>query len=154
LNAVLFITLALGMAFPIFYPIALFAITIQYIVERYTLAMFYRLPPKFSLDLTEQNGQVLSFGPLVGIILGFWMLGNKQMFSNNKTASINRITDVPPSHHTVGETFLRIVKAQISIPEAILLISFLLLVVYFVLLTLSTFLDKLKICLFGKQLEY
>ena len=52
LNAVLFITLALGMAFPIFYPIALFAIIVQYIVERYTLAMFYRLPPKFSLDLT------------------------------------------------------------------------------------------------------
>ena len=53
LNAVLFITLALGMAFPIFYPIALFAITVQYIVERYTLAMFYRLPPKFSLDFTN-----------------------------------------------------------------------------------------------------
>ena len=67
----------LGMAFPIFYAIALLAIMIQYIVERYTLAMFYRLPPKFSLDLTEQNGRILAFGPLFGTAIGFWMLGNK-----------------------------------------------------------------------------
>jgi len=71
-------------------------------MERYTLAMFYRLPPKFSLDLTEQNGRILSFGPLFGTMLGFWMLGNKQMFSNKEIGPIVRITDVPPSHHTVG----------------------------------------------------
>ena len=76
------------------------------------------------------------------------------MFSNKTTGEIIRITDVPPSHHTVGETFLRIIKLEITVEEAILLVSFLLLAVYFVLLTLSTFLDKVKICLFGKQLEY
>lgn len=44
LNSVLFMALLLGAAFPVLYVVALFAITIQYIVERYTLAVFYRLP--------------------------------------------------------------------------------------------------------------
>ena len=77
LNAVLFISICLGTAFPIFYIIALFAIIIQYIVERYTLAVFYRLPPKFSLDITEKNNLILAFGPVFGFALSFWMLGNK-----------------------------------------------------------------------------
>lgn len=55
LNAVLFTSVVLGVAFPYFYLIAILAITVQYLVERYTLAMFYRLPPKFSLNLTQAN---------------------------------------------------------------------------------------------------
>jgi hypothetical protein len=77
LNAVLFMTLTLGLAFPILYPIALFAIVIQYIVERYTLAVFYRLPPKFSLDLTCWNNYVLMNAPVQSICIAFWLLGNK-----------------------------------------------------------------------------
>lgn len=142
------------MAFPIFYPIALLAITVQYLVERYTLAMFYRLPPKFSLDLTEQNGRILSVGPLFGAALGFWMLGNKQMFSNKSIDPIIKVTDATPSHHTLGKAFMRILKLEETSGEAILLVAFLLLVTYFVLLTLSTFLGRVKTCLFGKQLEY
>ena len=56
--------LALGLAFPILFPIALFAVVIQYIVERYTLAIVYRLPPKFSLDLTTWNIHILMNAPL------------------------------------------------------------------------------------------
>lgn len=66
----------LGVAFPIFYPIAMLAITIQYVVERFTLALFYRLPPKFSLDLTLLNLNILSYAPLSCLILSFWLFGN------------------------------------------------------------------------------
>lgn len=61
-----------------------------------------------------------------------------------------KITDVPPSHHTIGNAFMKILRFEVSGEEAILLVGFLILVAYFVLLTLSTFLDKVKICLFGK----
>ena len=64
LNAILFITLSLGLAFPILYPVALFAILLQYIVERYTLAVLYRLPPKFSLDMTTWNLHILALAPI------------------------------------------------------------------------------------------
>jgi len=76
LNAVLFITQLLGVAFPLFYTIALFAIIIQYFVERYTLAVFYRLPPKFSLDMTENNSRMLSYAPLLTMAICFWIFGN------------------------------------------------------------------------------
>lgn len=76
LNALLFMTLTLGAAFPVLYAVGLFGIMIQYIVERYTLAVFYRLPPKFSLELTDRNIIILSFAPLVGLAIDFWLLGN------------------------------------------------------------------------------
>jgi hypothetical protein len=76
LNAVLFITVFLGAAFPMFYAIALVAIIVQYTVERYTLARFYRLPPKFSLDLTLQNINLLSYAPLFNLLICFWFFGN------------------------------------------------------------------------------
>jgi hypothetical protein len=51
LNTVIFATLCFGNAFPILYIIVFFALIIQYLTERYSLAMFYRLPPKFTTDL-------------------------------------------------------------------------------------------------------
>lgn len=90
LNAVLFITIVFGVAFPLFYSLALFAIIIQYVVERYTLAVFYRLPPKFSLDLTETNARVMTFAPLWSMAICFWMFGNHQMFSSEKVGMINK----------------------------------------------------------------
>jgi hypothetical protein len=44
LNAVLFITIVFGMAFPIFYAICFFAFAVKYFVERHTIAKFYRVP--------------------------------------------------------------------------------------------------------------
>lgn len=102
LNAVLFMALALGTAFPILYPIALFAITIQYIVERYTLALFYRLPPKFSLELTERNTFILAFGPLCGMAISFWLFGSYTMFNADATGVMATANDVLPSHHSIG----------------------------------------------------
>lgn len=89
LNVVLFITLMLGIAFPIFYGISMFAIIIQYVVERYTLAIFYRLPPKFTLDITEYNARILSYAPMFSMAICFWLFGNHQMFSYG---DVGRIT--------------------------------------------------------------
>ena len=80
LNVILFTTIVFGGAFPLLYAIALFAIVIQYINERFTLAKFYRLPPKFTTELPILNLLILSFGPLVSSALNFWMFGNQQLF--------------------------------------------------------------------------
>jgi len=102
LNVVLFMTISLGAMFPILYPIALFAITIQYIVERYTLAIFYRLPPKFSLELTERNTFILAFAPLLGMAISFWAFGNYSMFHADVIGIMETSNDVLPSHHSLG----------------------------------------------------
>ena len=53
LNAAVFITIVFGIAFPLFYVVCLIAFIIKYLVERYTLAMFYRVPKKHSQLLTD-----------------------------------------------------------------------------------------------------
>jgi hypothetical protein len=51
LSTVIFTTLCFGNAFPVLYGVVFFALIVQYMTERYSLAMFYRLPPKFTTDL-------------------------------------------------------------------------------------------------------
>lgn len=43
-NVIIFMTMLLGQAFPLFYCIALFSIALQYVFERISLALFYRVP--------------------------------------------------------------------------------------------------------------
>jgi len=110
LNAVLFITIFLGAAFPVFYAIALIAIIVQYTIERYTLARFYRLPPKFSLDLTLQNINLLSYAPLFNLLICFWFFGNHQMFSNENIDTFKRINEpTVPSHHEAYDKINQII---------------------------------------------
>ena len=47
-NMVVFITLIFGPALPILYIICVLSLWSQYLVERLSLAYFYRIPPKFS----------------------------------------------------------------------------------------------------------
>lgn len=110
LNCVIFMTISLGTAFPYFYGIALFAIVVQYIVERYSLAVFYKLPTKFSLDITHSNLFGLTACVLINICLTFWMMGNKHMFSSDIVEPFQTIERIDKSHHyffeTIGNAFI------------------------------------------------
>jgi len=48
INNIVFISFMFGPGIPILFPIALVALSILYLMERYTLAKYYRLPPNFS----------------------------------------------------------------------------------------------------------
>lgn len=124
LNAVLFITLTLGLSFPILYPIALFSIIIQYIVERYTLAVFYRLPPKFSLDMTTWNIHILMLAPVYALSVIFWQLGNRQMFDNREVGQYDRLDETYQSHHTVGQVISQAVGFGLTAQEGIVLVAY------------------------------
>ena len=52
-NACIFISLIFGHAFPYFYFLALFSIIIQYIVERFSIAYFYRQPLKLLNEIPD-----------------------------------------------------------------------------------------------------
>ena len=54
-NMMVFITLIFGPALPVLYIISLISLFFQYVIERVTLAYFYRIPPKFSDKLTLLN---------------------------------------------------------------------------------------------------
>ena len=77
-----FITLIFGPALPILYVISLFSICCQYIIDRLTLAYFYRLPPKFSDELSYLCIRTMQVAPLPSLIFTYWLYGNRQMFDN------------------------------------------------------------------------
>ena len=51
-NLLLFFTVVFGPILPILYPIALAAGLVQYLTDKLFLSYFYRLPPKYSEQLT------------------------------------------------------------------------------------------------------
>tara|TARA_B110000285_G_C15086396_1_gene596447 strand:+ start:917 stop:1114 length:198 start_codon:yes stop_codon:yes gene_type:complete len=65
------------MFLPILFPIALIGIINMYIVERITLAWFYRQPPSFDGKLNDAAIKILSLAPVSMFILGYWALGNR-----------------------------------------------------------------------------
>lgn len=88
-------TISLGTAFPFFYAIALFAIVVQYIVERYSLVVFYKLPNKFNLNITHSNLNSLAASVLFNAVISFWMMGNEHMFNNTHVESFDTIDSIP-----------------------------------------------------------
>lgn len=105
LNVVLFCTLTFGFGLPILYPIAIFAILVQYVTQRYVIAIFYRLPQNFQTDITFQNLMILSAAPFVWLGISFWMVGNKQLFGsllNDKPS----LYATPDSNHSVAERMI------------------------------------------------
>jgi hypothetical protein len=154
LNAVLFITIVFGAAFPLFYSLALFAIIIQYVVERYTLAVFYRLPPKFSLDLTETNARVMTYAPLWSMGICFWMFGNHQMFSSEQIGMINKFNGPIVSNHTLGSTLYKCVTMDITARETLFLVAFMIILVYFIVQGVVRAADEFMNLMYGKKLEY
>lgn len=75
-----FVSFLYGMFIPILFPIALFGITNMYIVERITLAWFYRQPPSFDGKLNDAAIDTLKYAPIGMFLLGYWALGNRQIF--------------------------------------------------------------------------
>lgn len=63
--------------------------------------MIYRLPPKFSKDITVLNVRILSFTPLVASALGFWLFGNRQLFGYEVDEKLHK-NELVLSHHVLG----------------------------------------------------
>ena len=71
-----------GVALPILFPIACFGILNNFISERVLLAYYYRAPPMFDDELNRQALFLLKLAPLSGLAMGYWYLGNRQIFFN------------------------------------------------------------------------
>lgn len=62
--------------------IALIGLTIFFLLEHYLLAYYYQRPFKTDMRLYKFALRQLSFIPIPMLLLGFWMLGNRQFFYN------------------------------------------------------------------------
>lgn len=139
LNCVLFMTLSLSPAFPLFYVLAVFAVSVQYLVERYSLARLYRLPQKANLDLTRSNIYALAGGTLVNCCLTFWLMGNTHMFSGGSSEKLETIHQVTRSHHHLGDAIAKALAMKATPSEQLSFFGILILLALFALVFICKF---------------
>lgn len=73
----LWICVMLGPCMPVLYFVGAIAFIVQYIIDRLSLAYFYRLPPMYSERLTLNVVKTLKYYPCVALCIAFWLYTNK-----------------------------------------------------------------------------
>jgi hypothetical protein len=77
-----FVSFFYGMFLPILFPICLFGLINMYVTERLCMAYFYKQPPSYDEKLNKRAIKFLKFAPVFMFFLGYWALGNRQIFFN------------------------------------------------------------------------
>lgn len=79
---VVYITMMYGVGMPMLFPLAAFNFFNQWITERIIVAYQVRLPPALDDKLTNNCISMLKGAPLLLLFNGYWMISNRQIFSN------------------------------------------------------------------------
>lgn len=126
----LFFTITFGPILPILYPIGLASALVQYLTDKLFLSYFYRLPPKYSEELTLQIIETMMFAPLISLLVSYWAFGNRQMFEN-KIDPVQTFNQLTYSHHTLMRSgsmpdyaHLKWIEIAIYIEAAVILFYF------------------------------
>jgi len=93
-----FVAFTHGLALPILFPIAAFGIFNQWLAEKLLFAYFYKQPPLLDNQLNDRSLKILQKAPLAMMLLGYWQLGNRQMFFNEPSELVNA-KDIVDSKH-------------------------------------------------------
>lgn len=75
-----FVVFTYGISLPILFPIVTVSLINMYMCERLQFAFLYRKPPLFDNSLNDLALKCLQFGPVSMFLVGFWQLGNRQIF--------------------------------------------------------------------------
>lgn len=94
-----FVTFTHGIAMPLLFPIGAFGMFNQYFFERILLARYYKQPPLFDERLNKMTVNLMRIAPLVMMAFGYWYLGNRQMFFNQKVVIDNKQDSVDSKHN-------------------------------------------------------
>lgn len=78
---IVFVTMLFGMGIPSLFPIAVIALVVFWMLERYCVAYTYQVPPRLDNRLTNNAFELILKAPLFYMVNGFWMLTNTQIYS-------------------------------------------------------------------------
>ena len=70
------------MMIPTLFPITLIAIVNIYVTDRLLLAYHFQQPEKMDMEMLIIAARYLKGAPLCMFILGYWAMGNRQMYFN------------------------------------------------------------------------
>lgn len=93
-----FTTFTFGIALPLLFPICAFAITNLYISEKIQFAYLYRKPPNYGGSLSVSAIDLMSNCPIITMLAGYWMMGNRQIFFN-ETQTFETFRDTLNPYH-------------------------------------------------------
>ena len=85
LISTVFVAFTHGIALPILFPLTCFSIANQYYTEQLLYIYYYRKPPVNLCNKTNIKAlRYLGYAPFLMIIFGYWQLGNRQIFYNER----------------------------------------------------------------------
>jgi len=122
---VVFVTMLYGVGIPMLFPIAIFNLIIQWLVERYAMAYSYPKPPSLDDRLTKNANSILKWCPMMFLFNGYWMLNNQQMFKPKVITLIPTSNVQMETNHywnTVGDVDQAIPVLMIAVIVCILFI--------------------------------
>lgn len=99
-NCLVMVCLILGPLMPWMYWMAFYGVLIHYVLDRLTLAFFYRTPATFSPKMTQNNLKFYRWCPIFSLALTFWIYSNKQMF-DTVIEPINAPKSIRKSFHLI-----------------------------------------------------
>lgn len=75
----MFLSMALvyGTAMPLFFPIGLMGYLTLWFNERLLLCYYYKQPPAYDTEITDQAYYIMTFLPLISLPFVYWQLGNR-----------------------------------------------------------------------------
>lgn len=93
-----------GLFIPVLFPIALVGIFNMYVVERLSLAYYYRQPPMFDERLNKRAIDLLQGAPILMFLMSYWAYGNRQVFFNTLPEVKEHGNDVMNTLHNPFDT--------------------------------------------------
>ena len=94
----IFTSFMYGLVMPIMFPIVVFSLINNYMIERYRFAYQYRTPPQLDNGLNAWALKILSKAPLFMMCFGCWQLGNHEIFFNRSLEMTNFNQGMKPTH--------------------------------------------------------
>ena len=79
----IFLSFAYGLIYPIIFPITLLALLNIYFTNKIAIVYVYRAPPVYDDKITARALKMLKWSSLLSVFIGYWAVGNKQMFLSN-----------------------------------------------------------------------
>jgi hypothetical protein len=94
-----FVSFMYGMFIPFLFITTLLGIFNMYCVERLALAYYYRQPPLYDASINSMAIRILKAAPILMFLIGYWGLGNRQVFFNEPFIEMDHANSTPNPNH-------------------------------------------------------
>ena len=140
----IFVVLIYSSGMPILYICCFLFFLITFWVDKWMILRFYRTPPHTDLYISKLFNQIILLGIIVHFCVGLWIYGNKQIFYDGNSTSLNGFSDFLTNNLNINlnfsNYFANTLREKILLPHNLL--YFLFLIVFFIIFLFQFFLKK------------